>query len=352
MTAQTTTFANRLLRWFESHGRKDLPWQENISPYRVWLSEIMLQQTQVSTVIPYFQRFTTSYANIEALAAAPLDDVLHLWTGLGYYARARNLHKTAQIIAQQYRGQFPATVAALCELPGIGRSTAGAIVSIAFGKRAAILDGNVKRVLARHRAIDGWPGQTAAHNALWQTAEQFTPKTRHGQYTQAIMDLGATLCTKSKPQCEACPVQVDCLARQQQNQQLYPGKKPRKSLPVRQSVWLVLEDDRGQLLLENRPPVGLWGGLWAFPEVDTIDDIGARCKQFGFKTAQIEALDSRRHTFSHFHLDYIPVVVKGKPQHRINDASPLRWLNAANLEGYGTPAPVKKLLEELYRQSI
>jgi A/G-specific adenine glycosylase len=350
MTVKNTTFANRLLTWFDSHGRKDLPWQQDINPYRVWLSEIMLQQTQVSTVIPYFQRFTASYPDIEALAAAPLDAVLHLWTGLGYYARARNLHKTAQIIARQHRGQFPTTVEALCELPGIGRSTAGAIVSIALGKRAAILDGNVKRVLARHRAIGGWPGQTAVHSQLWQIAEQFTPKTRFGQYTQAIMDLGATLCTRSKPQCNLCPVQADCLAKQQQSQHLYPGKKPHKSLPVRQSLWLLLADDAGQWLLENRPPTGLWGGLWAFPEVDTIEDIGERCKQLGFKAAQIQPLNSRRHTFSHFHLDYTPVVVKGKPQPRIAESTAERWLNAASLKGYGTPAPVKRLLQELQRQ--
>src|SRR5690606_6541720 len=205
-------FAQRVLVWFDQHGRKHLPWQQGITPYRVWLSEIMLQQTQVATVIPYFERFIARFPDVQSLAAAPIDDVLHLWTGLGYYARARNLHRCAQTIVRDYGGEFPASVAALSELPGIGRSTAGALASIAHQQRAAILDGNVKRVLARHHAIDGWPGTTQTLSQLWQFAEQHTPDKRSDHYTQAMMDLGATVCTRSKPACDHCPVADSCIA--------------------------------------------------------------------------------------------------------------------------------------------
>lgn len=345
--APTPSFATRLLDWFDNHGRKDLPWQKNITPYRVWLSEIMLQQTQVSTVIPYFQRFTAAYPNVKALANAPLDDVLHLWTGLGYYARARNLHKAANIVAKERNGKFPGNVEQLCELPGIGRSTAGAIVSIAFGQRATILDGNVKRVLARHGAISGWPGETSVHNALWDIAESFTPRERHGDYTQAIMDLGATLCTRTRPACDRCPVALDCRAAANGTQQQYPGKKAQKKLPVRHSLWLLVTNEAGQFLLENRPPMGLWGGLWTFPEVSGKDDIPSRCKQLGIRAESTEYLDTRRHTFSHFHLDFTPVIIRAAPVSRINESQQHCWLDGGNLAGHGTPAPVKKLLTEM-----
>ena len=207
------TFAARVLEWFDQHGRKDLPWQRDTTPYRVWVSEIMLQQTQVKTVIPYFERFMAALPQVQALAEAPEDRVLHLWTGLGYYARARNLHRSAQRVARELDGQFPETLAGLCDLPGVGRSTAGAILSIALGQRASILDGNVKRVLARYHRVEGWPGRSAVHQSLWDIAEQYTPAERCADYSQAIMDLGATLCTRSKPACDDCPLRGDCEAR-------------------------------------------------------------------------------------------------------------------------------------------
>ena len=219
-------FSRAVLTWFDKHGRKTLPWQQGITPYRVWLSEIMLQQTQVTTVIPYFERFVARFPDVASLAAAPINDVLHLWTGLGYYARARNLHRCAQTLVCNYGGEFPATVEALAELPGIGRSTAGAIVSIAFKQRAAILDGNVKRVLARYHAVAGWPGDATTLKTLWVHAETHTPKKRVNNYTQAMMDLGATLCTRSKPACERCPVMSTCVAYATGQVNLYPGKKP------------------------------------------------------------------------------------------------------------------------------
>lgn len=313
----------------------------------------MLQQTQVTTVIPYFERFTAAYPKVDDLAAAPLDDVLHLWTGLGYYARARNLHKTAGIVATAYGGDFPGDVDTLSELPGIGRSTAGAIVSIAFGKRATILDGNVKRVLARHRAIPGWPGQTAIHNALWEVAESFTPKKRFGPYTQAIMDLGATLCTRSRPDCNACPVAGDCIAARENTQSLYPGRKPKKTLPVKERFWLVITNKNNEVLLENRPPSGLWGGLWSFPEFEDEDELREWCHQLGGDPHSTQYLATRRHTFSHFHLDYTPVVANWSGAQSVKENA-TRWLRADRLGGHGTPAPVKALLEELAtsRQSI
>jgi A/G-specific adenine glycosylase len=340
-------FASRLLSWFDDHGRKDLPWQQDINPYRVWLSEIMLQQTQVATVIPYFQRFTEQYPDVRDLAAAPLDDVLHLWTGLGYYARARNLHQAAIAVVQRFGGTFPDTVEELCSLPGIGRSTAGAIVSIAFGKRTAILDGNVKRVLARHRAIAGWPGNGSVHNQLWDIAEAFTPQASFAAYTQASMDLGATLCTRSKPKCGQCPVAEDCLARAAGSTAEYPGKKPKAALPIREKRWLVLINSDGEVLLENRPPSGLWGGLWTFPEMDSDGDIQLEAGKLNLSLDKGTPLPARRHTFSHFHLDYQPVLHTVDRGARIADEVRYQWVNPAQLAGRGTPAPVKSLLEEL-----
>ncbi|MEM8983520.1 MAG: A/G-specific adenine glycosylase, partial [Pseudomonadota bacterium] len=250
MTA--TNFADRLLDWYHEHGRHDLPWQQPRTPYRVWLSEIMLQQTQVSTVIPYFERFTRDYPDVHALAAATEDDVLHRWSGLGYYARARNLLKTAKIVSTDYDGEFPQTVDELVELPGIGRSTAGAIAALGYGVVAPILDGNVKRVLARYHAIDGWPGKTATLQRLWAAAETHTPGAEHiSAYTQAIMDLGATLCTRSKPLCPVCPQETECNANAEGRVLDYPGKKPKKAKPQRSTTMLLAEHD-GAVLLARR----------------------------------------------------------------------------------------------------
>jgi len=349
---ESSGFAERLLAWFDCHGRHDLPWQKDITPYRVWLSEIMLQQTQVATVIPYFERFTRKYPSLKALARGKIDDVLHLWTGLGYYARARNLHKAAQQVVNQFDGELPSTVAELCTLPGIGQSTAGAIVSIAFKQRATILDGNVKRVIARHQAIPGWPGQAAVHKKLWQVAETCTPHSRFAEYTQAIMDLGATLCTRSSPACDDCPVQQDCKARLNGTIDQLPGKKPKKALPVKKAYWLVIQTDANSVILENRPPSGLWGGLWTFPEVEHTDQITSKCQELGANYKDHRSLRQQRHTFSHFHLDYTPLIVRASLVDKVADGESWRSFKADRIDSVGLPAPVKKLLASLSTQDL
>lgn len=342
-----TSFSSSVLKWFDKHGRKHLPWQQDINAYRVWLSEIMLQQTQVTTVIPYFERFIARFPTIESLAAAPIDEVLHLWTGLGYYARARNLHKCAQQVVSQYGGKLPATVEALADLPGIGRSTAGAIVSIAFQKRAAILDGNVKRVLARYHAVEGWPGQLDVANQLWEIAETYTPKSRANHYTQAMMDMGATLCTRSKPRCSDCPLQGGCIAYAQGNPNQYPGKKPKKDLPEKAVQLLMLRNPAGDLLLQQRPAQGIWGGLWSFPELAIESDAREFAEDNVGKVVSIEEWDTYRHTFSHYHLDITPVLVQlAKNSHAIGEAA-IHWFDPHQPSELGLAAPVKKLLEKI-----
>ena len=340
-------FQKAVLNWFDQHGRTNLPWQQNISPYRVWVSEIMLQQTQVGTVIPYFERFMQHYPTVQALAAAPLDEVLHLWTGLGYYARARNLHKTAQLVSEKLDGQFPDNVTQLVELPGIGRSTAGAISSIAFKNQATILDGNVKRVLARYSATEGWPGKAAVVEKLWLLAENYTPYQRIADYTQAMMDLGATLCTRSSPNCEQCPLTDSCVARQQGNPQDYPGKKPKKKLPVKTACFLMISNQQGELLLKQNPPAGLWGGLWVFPQCESADQLPETCRELGVEMKSQQLLEIQRHTFSHFHLDYQPVKVElaeGSAANRVTEDEGLVWYNPQNPLSLGMPAPIKALL--------
>lgn len=336
-----------VLKWFDQHGRKDLPWQQAINPYRVWLSEIMLQQTQVATVIPYFERFITELPNLASLAKADEDTVLHLWTGLGYYSRARNLHKTARVIQQELKGEFPNSVEALSELPGIGRSTAGAIISIAFGKKAAILDGNVKRVLARYHAVEGWPGQTLVAKTLWQYAESHTPNRRAADYSQAMMDLGATLCTRSKPACEQCPLAKNCLAREQGEALAYPGKKPKKILPVKQIQMILFENPAGEILLNKRPPSGIWGGLWAFPEISLETSAEDFCHQYtGEFPSAIKPIKSVRHTFSHFHLEISPVHIQlANSASLVMEEGQQLWYNTQQPQAVGLAAPTKKLLK-------
>jgi len=340
-------FSEQLLCWFDQHGRKDLPWQQNKDPYRVWVSEIMLQQTQVSTVIPYFQRFMARFPDISSLAEAPLDDVLQQWTGLGYYARARNLHRSAQLVCTEHGGVFPDTQEQLMALPGIGRSTAGAICAIALDKRAAILDGNVKRVLARYHGIDGWPGQPSVARQLWEWAEQHTPAQRFGDYTQAIMDLGATLCTRSKPACSQCPLSEECKALADGTPTRYPGKKPHRQQPVRQCLFLVIQNPAGEVLLQQRPASGLWGGLWVFPQCDHKDEIEQTCNSLGYRATDWELLPGRRHSFSHYHLDYQPALITVRPQQQVMDTSALVWYNPQSTLAVGTAQPVRQLLQEL-----
>lgn len=346
--------SDRVLRWFDQHGRKDLPWQKNINPYRVWVSEVMLQQTQVSTAIPYFEAFIQAFPTVEKLAQASEDEVLHRWTGLGYYSRARNLHKSAKQVVTNHNGQLPDNVEALCELPGIGRSTAGAITSIAFQKPAAILDGNVKRVLARHHAVAGWPGQTKVLNELWLYAEAHSPSKRVADYTQAMMDLGATLCTRSKPACSLCPINDDCQSYKTGNQTDYPGKKPKKVLPIKATVMLLIENQQGEIILEKRPNTGIWASLWIFPQLDSIAEVSQYCKdQLNSSAQQITHWASYRHTFSHYHLDITPVHVRLNTQpHQIMAADKQLWYNRRQPQSVGLAAPVKKLMSKLDSATI
>ncbi|MEY1662918.1 A/G-specific adenine glycosylase [Isoalcanivorax beigongshangi] len=338
------SFQRAVLDWYDQHGRTELPWQQAVTPYRVWISEIMLQQTQVATVIPYFERFMARFPEVQSLAAAPLDEVLHLWTGLGYYARARNLHRAAQQVVTEFGGEFPDTVEGLMQLSGIGRSTAGAIVSLSMGVRAPILDGNVKRVLTRLCAIDGWPGTRAVEQQLWQVAELLTPSERVGAYTQVMMDLGATLCTSRRPDCPRCPVVAHCRAHAGGRPEQYPTPKPRKTLPVRQTTLVMLQQQQ-QVLLVQRPPSGIWGGLWCFPEVATPEQAAELATSLGLTPGIAAALDGFRHTFSHFHLDITPVVLPVTGH--LDAGADHRWVDPTDPGALGLAAPMSKLLAGL-----
>lgn len=345
-------FAGRVLTWFDAHGRKHLPWQQGVSPYRVWVSEIMLQQTQVATVIPYYERFMARFPSVESLATAPVDEVLHHWSGLGYYARARNLHRAAQLLCARYGGEFPQDLGGLQSLPGIGRSTAAAILSLAGGQRQAILDGNVKRVLARYFAEPGWPGRTAVMNRLWKLAESLTPEQRVAAYNQAMMDLGAGVCTRGSPDCANCPLNRDCAAFEQGRQQDFPGRKPKKSLPRRTVRMLLVRDDAGTVLLERRPPAGVWGGLWCLPELDLEADPLDWCTNSLQQPAVLgRTLAPRRHTFSHFHLDIEPLEILLKQSGcGVLEGEQRLWYNPRQPEAVGLAAPVARLLEEIADQ--
>jgi len=351
--AHTSTFSTWVLQWFDIHGRKDLPWQKDRTPYRVWISEIMLQQTQVATVIPYFERFMQHFPTVGDLASAPLDEVLSLWSGLGYYARARNLHKAAKDIHSDFNGIFPESFDNVISLPGIGRSTAGAILSLSLNQHYPILDGNVKRVLARFFAIEGWPGQNKVSDHLWQLSEQLTPEKRVADFNQAMMDLGAVVCTRTKPACADCPLNNHCEAFKSGQHHLFPGKKPRKVLPVRQTQMLLASNAQGEILLQRRPPSGIWGGLLCLPEIPTDQDIGQWCQtQLGMTMKEWNHWPVYRHTFSHFHLDIAPVYVTLETSiDRVTENEEWVWYKndptkTINLQG-GLPAPVMRLIEQL-----
>ena len=338
-------FATQTLDWYQAQGRKHLPWQQNKTPYRVWISEIMLQQTQVATVIPYYQRFMESFPTITDLANADEDNVLHHWTGLGYYARARNLHKTAKIIQQEYQGSFPEDIEQVIALPGIGRSTAGAILSLALNKHHAILDGNVKRVLARCYMVEGHNGQSKYEKALWPIAEVLTPEKGVAQFNQAMMDLGSLICTRSKPKCELCPLSESCLAFSLNEQSSFPQKKPKKTIPEKQTI-MVIPRINQQVLLEKRPPSGIWGGLWCFLEVQHEDEIASLLAKQNLKQTSVQQLTKFRHTFSHFHLDIEPIVIDCEqlPVKEINENSQQQWYNLATTASVGLAASTKKLI--------
>ena len=344
----TDRFAQQLLDWYDRHGRHDLPWHHDRTPYRVWVSEIMLQQTQVATVIPYYQAFMARFPTVADLARAPEDDVLSHWSGLGYYARARNLHKAAKQVVEEHDGKFPDTQEALEALTGIGRSTAAAILAQAFGKRAAILDGNVKRVLARYHAVPGWPGQTSVLNQLWQHAEVHTPSERVRDYTQAIMDLGALVCTRTRPDCQHCPVQDGCQAHARGEIARYPGAKPKKVKPEKSTWMVILEDPTGRVLLERRPPSGIWGGLWSLPELDPAygaEELQDACEQhLGLSCGAPEIIEGFRHTFSHYHLHIRPARLPVTANARAEDSGHRRWLHRDEALALGLPAPIRTLL--------
>ncbi|CAK0766206.1 adenine DNA glycosylase [Gammaproteobacteria bacterium] len=352
-------FAQHLLAWYDRHGRHDLPWQRNPTPYRVWISEIMLQQTRVTTVIPYFERFVTRFPEVDHLAAAPLDEVLALWSGLGYYARARHLHRAATEVVTHYGGRLPTDLNALRTLPGIGRSTAAAILTLAMGAHHAILDGNVKRVLGRYHAISGWPGDPKVEQQLWTLAESHAPRHQAAAYTQAIMDLGATLCTRARPACARCPVADNCRARILGRSGDFPGTRPQRALPVREITFLLLLDATGAVLLERRPLTGIWGGLWTFPECPLGEiPIPWLAHAHGLSVTHLSTWEPLRHTLTHLHLDITPwlgrlqnidprlEIVPGNQEVPVAGAVTL-WYNPHRDPPGGLAAPVARLLARL-----
>ena len=343
------SFSDRLLAWYKDHGRHDLPWQRDQTAYRVWLSEIMLQQTQVATVIPYFERFVGSFPNVRSMAQAPLDDVLHLWSGLGYYSRARNLHKTAAIVSGEHGGEFPRTLEDLTALPGIGRSTAGAILALAHDLPYPILDGNVKRVLARFHAVEGWPGKTAVLKDLWSLSEGNLPPLNAREYTQAIMDLGATVCMRGKPHCLICPLHSDCAARQANRTGAIPAPRPKRKQPERQIYFLVIENDAGAILLQRRPPTGVWGGLWSCPEIADESELSERITSLGFRDATIcERMSTIAHGFTHFRLEIRPLRIGARETANcVRDAGDLCWYSGQDSTRIGVSAAVGRLMETL-----
>ncbi len=343
-----TDLSVRLLSWYDQHGRKDLPWRRDHDPYRIWVSEIMLQQTQVVTVIPYYQRFVKRFPTVQTLAAAPLDEVLHLWTGLGYYARGRNLHKTAKLLVDQYRGEFPREIDSMCQLPGIGRSTAGAILAFAHGQRHPILDGNVKRILTRYHRVSGWPGRRAVEQQLWALAERHTPDTRIADYTQAVMDLGATICRRADPHCVACPLRRHCAAHRCGDPHAFPTRAPQRAKPAK-AVSMVMIRNSGGFLLERRPTRGIWGGLWGFPECAPGADIPAIIKaRYGMSVAPEPCWEPIRHSFTHFHLHITPVPAKLLTNGcGIMETADLVWYKVHYPDERGLAAPVKFLLKKL-----
>jgi len=345
--AAAPSFAQRLITWQRTHGRHGLPWQDTRDAYRIWLSEIMLQQTQVAAVIPYYVRFLAAFPDVRALAEAPLPRVLEHWSGLGYYRRAHHLHAAARAVVERHGGDFPRDAATLATLPGIGRSTAAAIAVFAFGARAAILDGNVKRVLARHRGVEGFPGSSSVEACLWDLAEAALPARDGETYAQALMDLGATLCTRAKPGCASCPVARDCVARAHGRVDELPTPRPRKALPQRALRVLLIERD-GEILLERRPPTGIWGGLLSLPELPLDADVRAAVKaRFGATVAPGAELAPIAHGFTHYALTLHPqhVTVRRWPP-RV-ESPDVTWLTLSGARDAALPAPIRRLLRSL-----
>ena len=342
------TFSSQILTWFDQYGRKDLPWQRNQDPYRIWISEIMLQQTRVETVIPYYEKFMKRFPNVTQLATAQIDEVLHYWTGLGYYARARNLHKAAKHICAERHSEFPQAFAEVIALPGVGRSTAAAILALSFNQSHAILDGNVKRVLARVFAVEGWPGERKVEMQLWKHAEALLPQKHISKYTQAMMDIGATLCTRSKPTCASCPITTNCAAYKQQRQHEFPTPKPSRGLPQREAVVAIVQSRDGAVWLEKRPPVGIWGGLYSFPEFPDEPAMHTWLSNtWKTKRAKASSLATITHTFSHYRLHMYPKLIHldKKPIGVMEDDLGV-WYKAPT-QKIGLAAPVQKTLQQV-----
>ena len=341
----TPDFSARLVKWHERHGRHDLPWQRTRDPYRVWLSEIMLQQTQVATVIPYYQRFLERFPDLATLAAAPVSEVMALWSGLGYYARARNAHACAKAVMREHGGSFPREASLIGRLPGIGPSTANAIAAFCFGASTVILDGNVKRVLCRHFGLSGYPGKPAVEKELWRLAETLAPPRATGTYNQAQMDLGATVCTRAKPRCNACPLAETCVALRQGTVGQLPEGRPRRVLPSRETAVLLLID-AGRVLLHHRPPSGIWGGLWSLPELPhEADPIVYAATVLGCEVDSFLALTPVQHAFTHFRLTLQPLLGHARLLPQVAEADGERWLARPELAAAALPAPIRKLLE-------
>jgi len=341
------SFSGRLVAWQRRHGRHDLPWQNTRDAYRVWLAEIMLQQTQVVTVVPYYRRFLAAFPDVRSLAGAQLDRVLEQWSGLGYYRRAHHLHEAAKAIVERHGGAFPRETQAIATLPGVGRSTAAAIAVFAFGARAAILDGNVRRVIARHRGVEGFPGAAKVEAELWALVESLLPDTDIEIYTQALMDLGATVCTRASPCCGECPLAGDCVALRDGRTATLPSPRPTKRVPQRAVRVLVIER-AGTLLLEKRPPAGIWAGLWSLPEVDVATDIARHCKaRFAANVVVGAALPAIEHAFTHFRLTILPQRVTARTWPARAEAPGLEWLTRDDALAAALPAPIRKLLGTL-----
>jgi A/G-specific adenine glycosylase len=352
-TPLSTEIAAPLLQWFARFGRKHLPWQQSRTAYRVWISEIMLQQTQVTTVIPYFLRFMDRLPSVTALAAAPLDEVLHLWTGLGYYARARNLHRAAQCIVNEHGGEFPSQFEQVQALPGIGRSTAGAILALSGEQRHPILDGNVKRVLARYFGVDGFPGEKPIESRLWQLAEQATPHTRVADYTQGIMDLGATVCTRSRPACDDCPLAADCVARNEGRQHQLPAPRPKRVRPQRDAYVLIMQRSDRSVLLEKRPMHGIWGGLWTFPQFETRQSASewlALHASTDIASEQHEEWPPYSHAFTHFDLTIRPIRVQFELL-SVRDTDRYLWFHLQRPAAVGLAKPAVDLIAACFSEA-
>jgi A/G-specific adenine glycosylase len=349
-------FSDLLVAWQRRHGRHDLPWQGTRDAYRIWLSEIMLQQTQVAIVVPYYLRFLARFPDVRVLAAAPIDDVMSAWAGLGYYSRARNLHRCAQAIVAEHDSAFPSSAALLGQLPGIGRSTAAAIAVFAFGERAAILDGNVKRVFARHFGVGGYPGAVATERVLWELAAAQLPRTEIESYTQGLMDLGATICVRARPRCDVCPVRSTCIALRDERIAELPAPRPSRVRRLRAATLALITDGAGAFLLERRAPTGIWGGLLSAPEFDAdLSDSAlqsAIAQRFGLSGSVEQRLDTVRHEFSHYSFLMHPRVVRATGATVVADAAGLEWLGADEVDDAALPAPLRRLLRTLANRVV